>query len=272
MGGEEAPSGEPVLEPVLELDRVGKHHGQVRALAPTSLGFREGRTTVLLGPSGCGKTTTLRLLMGLIAPDPGGGQVRFRGQPLTPHNLREIRVRMGYVVQDGGLFPHLTAEANVCLMARHLGWEPGRLRERLEVLARLVHLSAATLARHPAELSGGQRQRVGLMRALMLDPAVLLLDEPLAALDPLVRAELQDELGLIFATLRKTVVLVTHDLGEAAALGHELVLFKDGEIVQRGTLDDWRSRPATPFVTTFMQAQRRFDPDAGRLGPADGTR
>ncbi len=263
--GEEAPSAGMVLE----LDRVGKHHGQVRALAPTSLGFREGRTTVLLGPSGCGKTTTLRLLMGLIAPDPGG-QVRFRGQPLTPHNLREVRSRMGYVVQDGGLFPHLTAEGNVCLMARHLGWEPGRMRERLEHLGQLVHLSATALARYPAELSGGQRQRVGLMRALMLDPAVLLLDEPLAALDPLVRAELQDELGLVFATLRKSVVLVTHDLGEAAALGHELVLFKDGEVVQRGTLDDWRLRPATPFVTTFMQAQRRFDPGAGRLGPADG--
>jgi osmoprotectant transport system ATP-binding protein len=265
MGDEDAPS----VGMVLELDRVGKHHGQVRALAPTSLGFREAHTTVLLGPSGCGKTTTLRLLMGLIAPDPGG-QVRFRGEPLTPHNLRAVRVRMGYVVQDGGLFPHLTAEANVCLMARHLGWAPGRTRERLEYLGQLVHLSPTALARHPAELSGGQRQRVGLMRALMLDPAVLLLDEPLAALDPLVRAELQDELGLIFATLRKSVVLVTHDLGEAASLGHELVLFKDGEVVQRGTLDDWRLRPATPFVTTFMQAQRRFDPGAGRLGTADG--
>lgn len=263
----------PGSSPVLELERVSKHYGAVRALAPTTLGFREGRTTVLLGPSGCGKTTTLRLLMGLIAPDPGG-EVRFRGEPLTRESLGAVRTRMGYVVQDGGLFPHLTAVDNVCLMAQHLGWSEGRKRSRIAYLAELVRLPAATLERHPAELSGGQRQRVGLMRALLLDPAVLLLDEPLTALDPLVRAELQDELAHIFATLGKSVVLVTHDLGEAAAFGHELVLFKDGEIVQRGPLDDWLHRPSHPFVTAFLGAQRRFALPADRGGPLpeDGDR
>jgi osmoprotectant transport system ATP-binding protein len=245
------------LSPILRLVAVSRRHGSVQALAPTTLQIDAGATTVLIGPSGCGKTTLLRLMMGLLAPD--SGQVLFQGEPLTPDNVRALRIRMGYVVQDGGLFPHLTAEDNVCLMARHLGWPRARVAARLAELAELVRLPAPTLARYPAELSGGQKQRIGLMRALMLDPELLLLDEPLGALDPLVRAELQDDLARIFAALAKSVVLVTHDLAEAAFFGRTIILLREGGVVQRGTVEDLLRRPADPFVTRFVMAQRHLD-------------
>jgi osmoprotectant transport system ATP-binding protein len=162
-------------------------------------------------------------------------------------------------VQDGGLFPHLTAQGNVHLMARHLRWPAERIRARVAELAELVRLPESALGRAPHELSGGQRQRVALMRALMLDPELLFLDEPLGALDPLVRADLQDDLAAIFRRLGKSVVLVTHDLAEAAFFGHVLVLLQDGRVVQRGALADLVERPASPFVVRFIQAQRRFD-------------
>ncbi|MDP6952601.1 MAG: ATP-binding cassette domain-containing protein, partial [Alphaproteobacteria bacterium] len=168
----------------------------------------------------------------------------------------EARRRMGYVVQGGGLFPHLTAHGNVALMARQLGWSRQRIDARLAALAELVRLPGEILSRYPAQLSGGQRQRVALMRALMLDPDVLLLDEPLGALDPMVRHDLQTDLRAIFRSLAKTVVLVTHDLGEAAYFGDRIVLLRDGEVVQSGTADDLVSRPAEPFVEAFVAAQR----------------
>src|ERR1700690_164540 len=153
--------------PILRLLSVSRHYGQLLALAPTTVDIDAGCTTVLIGPSGCGKTTLLRLMLGLITPD--AGRVLFRGVPITPGNIRELRTRMGYVVQDGGLFPHLTAAENVCLMARHLGWAGEKTNRRLHELGELVRLPTATLSRYPAEMSGGQKQRVGLMRALMLD-------------------------------------------------------------------------------------------------------
>jgi osmoprotectant transport system ATP-binding protein len=250
--------------PILQLVSVSKRYSDAPALAPTTLDVEAGATTVLIGPSGCGKTTLLRLMLGLIAPD--AGQVLFRQAVITPDNIRQLRTRMGYVVQDGGLFPHLTAAENVCLMARHLGWARGRLERRLAELGELVRLPAATLARYPAEMSGGQKQRVGLMRALMLDPELLFLDEPLGALDPLVRAELQDDLAAIFQALAKSVVLVTHDLAEAAFFGQAIVLLQAGCIVQRGSIADLVRRPADPFVTRFVNAQRAFDIHAIEAG------
>ena len=253
------------MDPILELQSVSKRFGVTHALATTSLDIDTDRTTVLIGPSGCGKTTLLRLMIGLLTPDQG--RVLFRGEALTAGNIRATRVHMGYVVQDGGLFPHLTAIQNVRLMAEHLGWERARQAARVDELAELVRLPASVLARYPAEISGGQRQRVGLMRALMLDPELLLLDEPLAALDPLVRADLQDDLAAIFATLRKSVVLVTHDLAEAAFFGHTIILLREGRIVQRGGLGDLVERPVDPFVTRFVNAQRRRD---GQLVKTEG--
>jgi osmoprotectant transport system ATP-binding protein len=193
-------------------------------------------------------------MLGLIRPD--SGEVVFEGRPLTPDSVRAARQRMGYVVQDGGLFPHLTAAGNAGLLARHLGWPRGKIAARIDELATLVRLPGELLDRFPAQLSGGQRQRVGLMRALVLDPAVLLLDEPLGALDPLVRADLQNDLRDVFRTLRKTVVLVTHDLSEAAHFADEVILLRDGRVVQRGQPADLVRHPAEPFVTKFIQAQR----------------
>jgi osmoprotectant transport system ATP-binding protein len=248
-------------EAIVELSGVAKTYGGIRVLAPTSLAIARGRTTVLIGPSGCGKSTLLRMMLGLIVPDEG--QVRFRSVALAPGNVRELRQAMGYVVQDGGLFPHLSAADNVCLMARHLGWPASKIRPRLDELTALTRFPGDALVRFPAQLSGGQRQRVSLMRALMLDPELLLLDEPLGAIDPLVRAELQEDLAEVFRSLGKSVVLVTHDLAEAAFFGHTIVLLRDGQVVQTGAIDDLVSAPADPFVTRFVRAQRRFEPARG---------
>ncbi len=154
------------------------------------------------------------------------------------------------------MFPHLTAAQNVLLMARHLKQPENQAQSRLVELCELTHFPQDGLSRFPAELSGGQRQRVGLMRALMLDPPLLLLDEPLGALDPMVRASLQTDLKEIFERLQKTVVLVTHDMAEAGFLADHIVLMKDGRIIQHGTLADLRERPADPFVSAFLSAQR----------------
>lgn len=239
---------------MLELEGVSKTYGAARALRPTNLAIRRGQATVLIGPSGCGKSTLLRLMIGLIWPDTGS--VRFDGVPLTPASAQRLRQRMGYVIQEGGLFPHLTARNNVALMARYLGWNPARIEARLQELGELTQLPADALDRYPFQLSGGQRQRVGLMRALMLDPDVLLLDEPLGALDPIIRSELQDDLRRIFQTLAKTVLVVTHDIGEAGFFGDVLVLLRAGAIVQQGKLKELVQTPADPFVTQFINAQR----------------
>jgi osmoprotectant transport system ATP-binding protein len=239
---------------MLELIGVSKRYGAAHALWPTDLTVPRGRTTILIGPSGCGKSTLLRLMIGLIWPDTGS--VRFDGMPLTPDNVLQLRRRMGYVIQDGGLFPHLTARANVTLLARYLGWDSKQTEARLAELAELTRFPHDGLDRYPVQLSGGQRQRVSLMRGLMLDPDVLLLDEPLGALDPMIRSELQADLRRIFQRLGKTVVLVTHDMGEAGFFGDEIVLLRDGNVVQRGTLGDLLGAPADAFVTQFINAQR----------------
>jgi osmoprotectant transport system ATP-binding protein len=245
-----------VPEPVLVLEDVSKSYRGVPALLPTTLRFSRG-TTVLLGPSGCGKSTVLRMAVGLVHPDTG--TVTLRDRPLTPRSVRDLRRAMGYVVQEGGLFPHLTAEENVTLMARQLGWSRARLAARVHQLVDLARLPPDALERFPAQLSGGQRQRVSLMRALMLDPEVLLLDEPLGAIDPLMRADLQSDLAEVFARLGKTVVLVTHDLAEAAFFGQRLVLMREGAVVQEGPLSELLERPADPFVTRFIAAHRALE-------------
>jgi osmoprotectant transport system ATP-binding protein len=240
--------------PLVALTGVTKRFAGKVVLHPTSLSVVSGGCLALLGPSGCGKSTLLRLVIGLLTPD--AGEISVAGTPVTPATIGAIRRRIGYVIQDGGLFPHLTAEANAALMARHLDWNQARIEERLAELAALVRLDRALLARYPAELSGGQRQRVGLMRALMLDPDLLLFDEPMGALDPVVRSALQEDLRRIFAELGKTVLLVTHDMGEAAYLSSDVALMRDGRIVQRGPLQELAERPADPFVSAFLKAQR----------------
>src|SRR2546428_2033944 len=242
------------MSALVKLEDVCKRYGDPIALYPTNLSIEGGKTTILIGPSGCGKSTLLRLVIRLIEPD--SGTISFGDAKITPDNIDMLRRRIGYVIQEGGLFPHLTARANALLMARHLGKAAPEMRERLSELCELTRFSENLLARYPVELSGGQRQRVSLMRALMLSPELLLLDEPLGALDPLVRASLQKDLKDIFRRLKQTALLVTHDLAEAANLGNEIVLMNEGRIVQQGSIVDLRERPANSFVTEFINAQR----------------
>lgn len=241
---------------MFELRAAAKRYGALTALQPLDLRVEAGRTLVLIGPSGSGKSTVLRLLAGLDAPT--SGDVRFRGAPLS----REARTHMGYVVQGGGLFPHLTAFGNVALVARHLGWDDSRCLARASELARLVRLPDDALRRYPVQLSGGQAQRVSLMRALMLDPDVLLFDEPLGALDPITRYELQADLRDIFRRIAPTVVIVTHDLAEAAFFADRLVLMHEGRVVQDATAEELLERPDGEFAARFVRAQR--SPVGGR--------
>ncbi len=243
-------------EAAFVLQGVTRAFGVVRAVDDVSLAFPRGRTSILIGSSGSGKSTVLRLLVGLEWPN--AGQVFCDGEPLRRDTLLAVRRRVGYVIQEGGLFPHLTVLGNLSLLSRHLGWSKTRIRERTFELAELTHLHADLLPRFPAELSGGQRQRVALMRALMLDPPTLLLDEPLGALDPLVRHNLQDDLREIFERLGKTVIMVTHDMAEAAFFGTRLILMRRGQVLQDGSLEDFRNAPADDFVREFLAAHRNL--------------
>src|SRR2546429_3257495 len=242
------------MSALVKLVDVTKRYADAAALQPTNLEIERGQTTVVIGPSGCGKSTLLRLIIGLIEPD--SGSIEFDGASVTADNVAALRRRIGYVIQEGGLFPHLTARANVVLMARHVGKSQEEMQPRLQELCDLTRFSANLLSRYPVELSGGQRQRVSLMRALMLSPAPLLLDAPLGALDPLVRASLQKDLKEIFARLQETVVFVTHDLAEAIYFGDEIVLMNEGRVIQKGAVTDLRDNPADPFVSEFINAQR----------------
>jgi osmoprotectant transport system ATP-binding protein len=247
---------------MLKLDGVSKSYNGQIVLHPTDLHVEAGQSCLLIGPSGCGKSTLLRLAIGLIDPDTGA--VYFQGTEMSGDAVLSQRHKMGYVIQEGGLFPHLTARWNVGLMARYLGWDEKRILQRLDELVELTHLPSDALDRYPGQLSGGQRQRVSLMRALMLDPDLLLLDEPLAALDPMIRADLQNDLRDIFRSLGKTVVMVTHDISEAAFFSDSINLMRDGRIVQRGSLDDLLHSPADEFVTQFVSAQNHPLSGGGR--------
>ncbi len=239
---------------MVALENVSKAYGTRVALYPATLEFRAAQTVVLIGPSGCGKSTLLRMIVGLVRPDTG--RVLIEGAALSSESLERLRHATGYVIQDGGLFPHLTVRDNVTLVARHLGQATDVIDERVRELSLLVSIPGDALGRYPQQLSGGQRQRVGLMRALMLDPPLLLLDEPLGALDPVTRYELQGELKSIFERLGKTVIMVTHDMGEAAYFADEIVMMRDGHVIQRGTAEDLLQRPANTYVTEFVRAQR----------------
>ncbi len=240
---------------MIELKGVSKSYAGRVVLERTDLSIAPGRTTVVIGPSGSGKSTLLRIMIGLIEPD--SGSIAIDGKALTPETALEVRRGLGYVTQDGGLFPHLTAGRNVDLLARYLRWDRRRIGDRVAELAELTRFPRDGLDRYPVQLSGGQKQRASLMRALMLDPRVILLDEPMGALDPMVRAELQSDLRAIFRSLEKTVVMVTHDLAEAGWFGDEIILMRDGRIVQKGTLRQLVEEPADPFVTRFVSAQRQ---------------
>ena len=256
---------------MIRFECVGKSYGGSVVIDNLSVTIRQNQTTALIGPSGSGKSTLLALIIGLETPDKGA--ILIDTEPLTTRSALRLRRRMGYVIQDGGLFPHLNARQNIDLMAKEVGWPARRRLERVDELCALTRFPPSALDRFPIELSGGQRQRVSLMRALMLDPDILLMDEPLGALDPMIRAELQGELKSIFRDLAKTVVLVTHDLAEAAFFGDAIVVLHEGRIVQQGQFRDLVERPAEPFVTRIrscsIKPPRRDErPGAARASEA----
>ena len=235
---------------MIAIEGVDKTYEGRRVLGPVSLEVATGARLAVVGPSGCGKSTLLRVVLGLVKPD--RGRIIIAGELVDDRNKLAVRRRIGYVVQDGGLFPHLTAERNVTLVARHLGWEQTRLRRRIDELAAMTGIDEGALGRWPLQLSGGQRQRIGVMRALFLDPDVILMDEPLGALDPMTRRKLQGELSTLFRSLGKTVMLVTHDIAEAAFLAEQAVVMRAGRIAQRGTIDAMTRAPADDFVRDLL--------------------
>ena len=239
---------------MIRFENVSHAFGDVVAVSEVTLTVAAGQTVAVIGPSGCGKSTLLRMAAGLIVPD--RGRVLINDIELRSDNVLDARQRIGYVIQSGGLFPHLSAHDNVTLAARYRRRERAWIESRVAELAALVQLPMPLLARHPRDLSGGQRQRVSLMRALMLDPDVLLLDEPLGALDPMVRHELQEELQALFARVGKSVLLVTHDMAEAAFFAAHLVLMREGRVVQQGDYAALARTPAAEFVNDFIGAQR----------------
>ena len=241
----------------IEIQDVQKTYRGVPAIDIDCLRVEPRSTLALIGPSGCGKSTLLRLIVGLLTPD--RGTIRIDGTPMGPVTRLALQRRMGYVIQEGGLFPHLTARENVALVARDLDWPEARIEARIQELLDLTQISRDLLGRFPTQISGGQRQRVALMRALMLDPEVLLLDEPLTALDPMIRSDLQRDLKLAFGRLRKTVLFVTHDMAEAAFISGEIAIMNRGSILQRGSFRELVRNPAAPFVTEFIRAQRPLE-------------
>jgi osmoprotectant transport system ATP-binding protein len=230
---------------------AGAGGAPVHAVRDLSLEIVAGETLALVGPSGCGKTTTLRLINRLI--EPTSGRITIGDEETSTLDPVRLRRRMGYVVQSGGLFPHLTVGRNIGLLCELEGWPRARVLARVDELLSLVHLAPDEFrSRFPRELSGGQRQRVGVARALALDPEILLMDEPFGALDPLTRASLQQEFVELERLVAKTIVIVSHDLAEAFLLGDRLAVLNAGRLVQVGTPEDVRTHPSTEWVATFV--------------------
>ncbi|MCA8957791.1 MAG: ATP-binding cassette domain-containing protein [Planctomycetes bacterium] len=237
--------------------------GEVVALRALDLVVRTGETHCLLGTSGCGKTTTLRLVNRL--EQPSAGRVLVGGEDVATLDAYRLRRRIGYVIQTGGLFPHLTVAKNVGLLCELEGWSKTDTEQRIRELLALVNLPADEFAvRYPGELSGGQRQRVGVARALALDPAFVLMDEPFGALDPITRAQVHDELQQLLAHVHKTVLLVTHDLDEAFRLGDRISIMDQGELLQTGTPTEIAGSPANAFVAEFLAGRGTGGSSAGR--------
>jgi osmoprotectant transport system ATP-binding protein len=226
---------------------------EVVAVRELSLVVEPGETLCLIGTSGCGKTTTMKMVNRLL--EPTRGQVLVDGIDVMQQDLIALRRRIGYVVQARGVFPHMTVAENVGLLCQVEGWDRERTRERVEELLAMVNLPPGAFAgRYPGELSGGQRQRVGVARALALDPATVLMDEPFGALDPITRDAIHEEFLALKRRVRKTTILVTHDMAEAFRLGDRVALMDAGKLLQVGTREDFRARPASAFVSEFLES------------------
>jgi osmoprotectant transport system ATP-binding protein len=246
-----------VAEPMISLQGVTKRFANTPepAVAGLSLDIPEGAMVALVGPSGCGKTTTLKMINRLI--EPSGGTILVNGVDVLKQDPVQLRRGIGYVIQSVGLMPHQTIERNISTVPRLLGWDEERIRARVQELVRLFDLDPEFLARYPGELSGGQRQRVGVARALAADPEVMLMDEPFAAVDPIVRARLQDEFLQIQEQVHKTIVFVTHDIDEAIKLADRIcILNVGGKREQYATPEEILRAPANGFVERFLGSER----------------
>ncbi|GHD10656.1 ABC transporter ATP-binding protein [Tianweitania populi] len=241
---------------MIEMEHVTKRFAKDAAPAvdDLSLEIPEGVTVALVGPSGCGKTTTMRMINRLI--EPTEGRITVNGDDVRAVDPVIFRRHIGYVIQQVGLFSHMTIAQNIGAVPKLLGWSADKIRARNEELIALVGLDQAMLTRYPRQLSGGQRQRVGVARALAADPPVLLMDEPFGAIDPIARTRLQNEFRQILQRVKKTVVMVTHDIDEAVRMGDRIAIMRSGKIVQYDTPDEILSRPVDAFVEDFVGADR----------------
>jgi osmoprotectant transport system ATP-binding protein len=244
---------------MIRLDALTKTYttsqGTTTAVDGVNLEVGAGETCVLLGPSGCGKTTTLRMINRLVAPT--SGKIYIGGKDTDAIDPVELRRGIGYVIQQIGLFPNMTVAENIGVVPRLLGWDPARRRRRAEELLSLLALPPTAFAdRYPNELSGGQAQRIGVARALAVDPPVLLMDEPFAALDPVNREAIQDEFLRMQAKLGKTILFVSHDIDEAVKMATRIAIFSAGRLVQYAAPDEMLAHPADPFVAGFVGTDR----------------
>ncbi|WP_312199966.1 ABC transporter ATP-binding protein [Anaerospora hongkongensis] len=234
---------------------VSKMYGSFRAVHNVNLHIREGELVTLIGPSGSGKTTTMKMINRLI--EPSGGTILINGKPVSEHNVVELRRNIGYVIQNIGLLPHMTLAENIAIVPKMQKWDKARYEARVDELLALVGLNPAQYRnRYPAELSGGQQQRIGVIRALAADPAIVLMDEPFSALDPISREQLQDEVLRLQQTLHKTIVFVTHDIDEAIKMGDRICIMNQGQIVQMDTPENILRHPADEFVSAFIGSKR----------------
>ena len=241
--------------PAIKLRAVTKNFGSRAALKDVDLEVAEGETVALIGPSGCGKTTCLRLVNRLLEPD--RGVIEIMGRDAAKVDASELRRGIGYVIQEGGLFAHYSVLENIGVVPSLLGWSPVRIKARAEELLEMVGLPPADFAaRYPRELSGGQRQRVGIARALAAEPPIVLLDEPFGALDPVTRDALQEEFLQLSRRLKKTFVIVTHDVLEAARLAHRIVVLRGGAVVQAASPKQLIRAPVDDFVRALLGRHR----------------
>ena len=235
---------------MIAIESVSKRYGDTAVIEDLSLTIEAGELFVLVGASGSGKSTLLRMLNRLIACD--GGRICIDGEDIREKPAETLRRGIGYVIQSTGLFPHWTVARNIATVPQLLGWPKARIDARVDELMNLLQLDGALAQRHPSRLSGGQQQRVGVARALAADPAIVLMDEPFGALDPLTRRALQDSLRQIQRNTGKTIVFVTHDMDEALRLGDRMALLEHGRIAQHGTPAELLTQPANAAVRDFI--------------------